>query len=402
MTRAIIYLGCSELQLPGVKWAKEAGLSIILCDENLNSPGIKYADEFCNIGGEDIESLLNFVTTKKDDYEIVSAYCGSDFGLRAVSILNQKLGLDGLEINVVELALNKSETKKVLNKNNILTPKGVLLGKNETFDKSLIPLPLIIKPLDGSGSRGVTYINNYSESDNAIDIARAISDDILIEEVLEGDHIDVSGFFAEDKFFPGGQLDRFFSPLPLRYPVWGAQPPKQVNQEKIYKLLEQSCRALGINWGPVKADIINTKDGPAILEVTPRFHGDVSTSYVCNLTYGLSPIFQWFMWLSKGNLPSGNLFNKHDHIFGWAGIFADKVGKINSIQGIDSLQNIKNYQGCIIRRKEGSIISSVRDNTAIIGFVFASGDSHSELEESLNDIKKNIYIDIESDSAGLQ
>ena len=81
---------------------------------------------------------------------------------------------------------------------------------------------------------------------------------------------------------------------------------------------------------------------------------------------------------------------------GW--YFCDKVGKINSIQGIDSLQNIKNYQGCIIRRKEGSIISSVRDNTAIIGFIFASGGSHSELEESLNDIKKNIYIDIESDS----
>ena len=122
----------------GLKGVKEAGLSIILCDKNLNSPGIKYADEFCNIGGEDIESLLNFVTTKKDDYEIVSAYCGSDFGLRAVSILNQKLGLDGLEINVVELSFNKSETK-ILNKNNILTPKGVLLGKNETSIKFYTP-----------------------------------------------------------------------------------------------------------------------------------------------------------------------------------------------------------------------------------------------------------------------
>ena len=50
------------------------------------------------------------------------------------------------------------------------------------------------------------------------------------------------------------------------------------------------------------------------------------------------------MWLSKGNLPSGNLFDKNDHIFGWAGIFADKVGKINSIQGIDSLQKSHSHQ----------------------------------------------------------
>ena len=82
-------------------------------------------------------------------------------------------------------------------------------------------------------------------------------------------------------------------------------------------------------------------------------------------------------------------------------VVAKKIYLVDPQEKTYPLQNIKNYQGCIIRRKEGSIISSVRDNTAIIGFIFASGGSHSELEESLNDIKKNIYIDIESDSAGL-
>lgn len=395
MKKALIFLGCSDLQIPAIKWAKEAGLSIILCDVNPNSPGRAFADEYINIGGDEVERLIKYALTKKDKYNVVSAYCGSDFGLKSVAAINNALNLKGLSNEVVELSLNKAKTKIILEKNGIATPKGILLAASQNFNKEEIPMPLIVKPLDGSGSRGVTYVDQNSNLDDAIIEARLISNDIIIEEAIDGDHIDVSGFFAENKFYPGGQLDRFFSPLPLRYPTWGVQPPKYVNQDDIYKLLEDSCKALGIDWGPVKADIINTKNGPKIIEVTPRFHGDVSTSFVCNHSYEISPIKQWFEWLSNEKLPKKNLFVDHKNISGWAGIFAKKIGKLKNITGLNTLKEIPNFNGYLIRRNQGSEIYSIRDNTAIIGFVFATGSSYSEVQKSLTSIIKNIHVEIE-------
>ena len=114
MKKALIFLGCSDLQMPAIKWAKEVGFSIILCDANVNSPGRTLADEYINIGGNEVEKLIKYALTKKDKYNILSAYCGSDFGLKSVAAINIALNLKGLLNEVVELSLNKAETKIIL------------------------------------------------------------------------------------------------------------------------------------------------------------------------------------------------------------------------------------------------------------------------------------------------
>ena len=394
MKKTIIFLGCSELQIPAIKWAKDSGLLVILCDINSNSPGKEFADEFINIGGDNIEELAELAIQKSKEFDILSAYCGSDFGLRSVAKINKVLNLKCLPEEVVEASLNKAKTKEILINKKIATPKGIVLKEFDTF-KNDIELPLVVKPLDGSGSRGVTYVRKFNDIQEAIKEARTVSCDILIEEAIIGDHIDVSGFYANEKFYPGGQLDRYFSPLPFRYPIYGLQPPKSVDQDKIYEILEQSCNALGINWGPVKADIINTKKGPFIIEVTPRFHGDVSTSFVCKKTYDLSPIQQWFDWLSNSKLPNREMFKSSKKVSGWAGIFASKVGTIKEIRGLKFLKEVPFFSDFLIRRNIGSSINSIRDNNALVGFVFATSHSYYDTERSLKEMIDKIEIIIE-------
>ena len=224
MDNAVLFIGGSELQLPAIRWAKEAGLRVLLSDTNSNPIALPYADCFAQISGDDSASLAQYALEQSNHFKIQSAYCGSDFGIKSVSYVNQSLGLPALSLASIDIIMDKYKANSILRDAGISVPAGFMLQDNESPPLD-IKFPVIVKPTQGSGSRGVTFVESRSFLYPAIKLARSISSDILIEEFVIGKHIDVSGFFASGQFFPGGQLDRYFSQLPNRFPTWGCQPP---------------------------------------------------------------------------------------------------------------------------------------------------------------------------------
>ncbi len=405
MDKAVLCIGGSELQRPTLCWAKQSGLRVLLTDTGAAPPTRDLADEFAQIPGDDADSLTAQAIAWSKHYNIVSAYCGGDFGLVSVARIHQTLGLPGLDPVLVLASLNKARANAILRAAGLPVPAGQVLPPDAELDVEKIALPAVVKPVDGSGSRGVTLISKASDLANAVATARSVSPEILIESVVEGHHIDVSGFFAAERFFPGGQLDRYFSPLPNRYPVWGCQPPGVLDkgeQQQVYDLLEQAARALGLAWGPVKADVIWSAQGPVLIEVTPRFHGDVSTSFVCPLAYGTSPVEQWFRWLAGRSLSDADGLKRCISMAGWAGIFPERTGVIRTIEGLDKAEALPGIAGVLVRRRPGSRIAVLSDNRAVIGFVFARGADASEvyakLQAALTEIRVVIQPSEETES----
>jgi biotin carboxylase len=383
MNKAILCIGGSELQLPGLNWAKQAGLRVLLTDASPNPPGRQLADTFAQIPGGDITTQIDFAREQSRKYQIISAYCGSDFGLRSVAMINRSLGLPGLDLQAIETSLHKARANAVLKESGLPTPDGMFLKAGQT--PVVLNYPVIVKPVEGSGSRGVSRVDCSDQLECALNEAYRVCPEILIERVVEGEHIDVSGFFAEGYFFPAGQLKRYFSELPHRYPVWGYQPPdlELAAQKNLYRLLELAARALKLDWGPVKADIILGPDGPVIIEVTPRFHGDVSTSFVCPLAYGVSPVSQWMQWLASGVFPPMDMFFRPAQKAGWAGIFPPHPGTVQSIHGVNQATTSLGIARVIMRHGPGWRIHRVGDNLAVMGFLFAVGDNSTQLYERL-------------------
>ena len=152
---------------------------------------------------------------------------------------------------------------------------------------------------------------------------------------------------------------------------------------------------MGILSGPVKADIILTDHGPFIIEITPRLHGEVSSSFVCNLTYGTSPVKQWINWISSKKLPDEQAFHKESCYSGWAGIFCNRSGTLKNIKGIQKTKEIDGIEDVLIRRGIGSHFKSTTDNTALIGFLFASAQSARDVMNIFQEAMKTIEIDME-------
>ena len=397
LDKAIVMIGGGKLQMPALRWAREAGLKVLLIDKNITSNNNFNADEFFNASGDNSNQLENFISRVKEKYNILGCYCGSDFGLISVAKLNKKLGIEGPDIQSVHDCLNKEEAKKKMKQAGLPVVEGITLEEIPSNLSNEFSFPLIVKPLDSSGSRGVSVAMDDKQLKIAFSNAKKFNTKVLVENYLEGNHIDISGIILNKKFFPGGILDRFFSPLPYRVPIYGIQPSSitQKLQKDLYSLLEKAAKSLGILSGPVKADIILTDRGPFIIEITPRLHGEVSSSFVCNLTYGTSPVKQWINWISSKKLPDEQAFHKEYCYSGWAGLFCNKPGTLKNIKGIQKAKEICGIEDVLIRRDVGAHFNSTTDNTALIGFLFAVAKSAKEVKKIFQEAMKTIEIEME-------
>ena len=160
----------------------------------------------------------------------------------------------------------------------------------------------------------------------------------------------------------------------------------------IYTLLEHSCRVLNMDWGPVKGDIIISNNGPVLIELTPRFHGDVSTSFVCPLAYGYSPVEHWMNWLANSELPNTQNFQTSAACAGWAGIFPPQMGTLESIAGVTEAEALPGISQVILRRSPGWKVHHLDDNRSVIGFVVATGQSSFEVRTRLTEALEIITV----------
>lgn len=391
--KALLIIGGSELQIPSLLQAKKLGLKILLSDVNENAPGRRVSDEYLQVDGTDSANLMKKVKILQEQYEVLGAYCANDFGLISVAKINQKLQLNTAKPKQVAICQNKIQAKKILSKAGIATPNGRAYRKYDEVNTSDLEFPIIVKPSQGSGSRGVSYVEDTRCLKLAMNKAFEVSQELLIEQAIEGRQFDINGFFADGSFFEAGQLERYFSPLPNRVPIWGEQPARisQKNSQKMYDLLRKSAEVLKINDGPVKADIILADSGPQLIEISPRFHGDISTFFVSELAYGFSPTKFWFQWLTTKTLPNPTLREQGKIVAGWKGIFPTSTGRIRKIKLPETCKNSQ----IVLCKKENDYINTLTDNTSVIGFIVAQAENRKELRARLIGVRKKIKITIE-------
>jgi len=383
LKKALIHIGGSHLQISSICWAKELGLHVVVTDQNPSAPGREIANQFEMISGTDIPAMLRLAYRVNDEFQLIGAYSSNDFGLQAVALIAEMFRLPGCSSEAVKRALDKSVSKSIWQRNKLPIPKGYIIQKYtellSTVDE--LGLPVILKPTCSCGSQGVQSVWNINELKDAYNSAKRISPFILVEQIVAGHHIDVNGLFIEGEFLRCGTMDRYFSEPPHHYPIWGCQPSSltKSQEDDVYVLVEQAARLLGIKNGPVKADVIWANSGPFILELAPRFHGDVSTAHVTPLATGNNPIKSWLAYMMDGGKPLKYLSRKADQFAGWRALFPSCFGKLEYISGIDDAKIIKGVQDVFISAKPGVIIKPHRDNSTVCGFVWAVADNKNEL-----------------------
>ena len=213
--RKILILGGSAQQIIAIETAKRLGLYTILCDFLPDNPGQYHADKFYLESTTDKEAILRVAGDEHIDG--ILAYA-SDPAAPTAAYVAEKLNLPGSPYQSVEILCNKDLFRAFLAENGFFTPKAKsyldIINAYNDIKRDFFKFPLMIKPVDSSGSKGVSKINNASEALEKLNYAMSFSRGmrVIVEEYVEkygyqiaGDGLSVDGklvfrYFANDHF----------------------------------------------------------------------------------------------------------------------------------------------------------------------------------------------------------
>lgn len=284
MKKKLLMLGGSAQQVEAIETAKRLGYKTILCDFLPDNPGQYHADSFYLVSTTDREAVLS--VAEKEQISGIVAYA-SDPAAPTAAYVAEKMGLPGNPYKSVEILCNKDLFRAFLKEHGFCTPEAKGYSDLEDairdLQQGMYRFPVIVKPVDSSGSKGVSRVDNVEEAFNklvyAMDHSRGHR--IIVEEFVEkfgyqiaGDGLSVDGklvfrYFANDHF--DSRCVNPFVPISASFPY---NMPQWV-QDKIHGEIQRLIDALGMRTSTYNFDMRIDKDyNVYLMEVAPRDGGN--------------------------------------------------------------------------------------------------------------------------------
>ena len=276
-------LGGSIYQTYAIKEAVKLGYYVITCDYLPGNPGHQFAHEYHNVSTTDKEAVLALARDLKVDGVVAYA---SDPAAPTAAYVCEKLGLPTSPFKSVEILSKKHLFRKYLTENGFNVPKANSYTKFEEAEKDLknFRLPVMVKPVDSSGSKGVNKLTDPSQLKHFFEDALSYSRDkiVLIEEFIvkngpqiSGDAFSVDGklvFHCLGNEFYSTKVDKDFAPLGE---CWPTVMPQEVI-DTLANDLQRLISSLGMKSNAYNVEAIYGEDGKVyILELGARSGGSL-------------------------------------------------------------------------------------------------------------------------------
>lgn len=281
--KRLMLLGGSYYLLPVIREAHELGYYVITCDFLPENIAHKYSDEYVNVSIIDKEAVLN--AAKELNIDGIMSFA-TDPGVVTAAYVAESLGLPNVgPYESVCILQNKARFRKFLSDNGFTVPnaKGYKSKEDALADAGLFTYPVIVKPVDSAGSKGVTRVDSIGELADAIDaaFAKSFSDEIIIEDFIEkaGCSSDSDCFSVDgDLSFVSFNNQRFDESAENEYAPAAFSWPSTLPGEKLEELdseLKRLIRLLNMRTAVYNVETRVGKDGRAyIMEVSPRGGGN--------------------------------------------------------------------------------------------------------------------------------
>jgi len=402
--KRLLMLGGSLYQTYAIKEAKRLGYYVITCDYLPDNPGHKYADEYHNVSTTDKEAVLQLAQELNVDGIVAYA---SDPAAPTAAFVCEQLGLPTSPYKSVEILSNKDLFRDFLQKNGFNCPKamGFTTYKDALAHIDEFHLPVMVKPVDSSGSKGINKMTDKAQLKSFVEDALSYSRSkrFLIEEFIvkkghqiSGDAFSVNGklvFHCLGNEFYDPNCDKDFAPL-------GECWPFQMDHKYIEDLEEQlqhimTLLSMKSNAYNVEA-IVGEDDKVYLLELGARSGGSLIPQ-VTEYATGINMV-TWVIQAAAGDPIDLSMLNgkREMPIKGyWSNymVHSDKTGKYQSISFDSDFEN-NHLVDFVNDLKVGDEVHRFRDAQDCIGEFILRYDSMEQMFEVIKDIEKYINIKV--------
>lgn len=272
----LIVIGASYLQVPLIEKAKEMGFETHIFAWEEGAVGKSLADKFYAISILEKEEILS-IAKKIKPLGIVSI--GSDLAMHTVNYVAKNLGLIGNSLQCTEISTNKFRMRDAFKTNGLPSPNFTFCLENEKPDIRGFNFPIIVKPTDRSGSRGVTKVDSYQMVDFALQRAwdESLNKEAIIEEFVSGREISVEMISWKGEHHYLSCTDKVTTGPPYFVELEHHQPAQLSKslENQVVEITRKALSALKVEYGASHTEIIITPDHKLFLvEIGARMGGD--------------------------------------------------------------------------------------------------------------------------------
>lgn len=405
MKEYLLIIGGGLLQVPVIEQAHKMGFKTIVMDMDYNALGFFKSDVSLLISTRDVDLAVRAAKIQNRLTPIQGVLTvGTDASV-TVAAIAKALGLPGISLEAAVKATNKYAMRTALLQHNVPIPNfDSSINNFDIFDKSMrgvLKFPLVVKPIDNMGARGVVKVHSYNEFMEAYYTAILYSTkkEVIIEEYMEGPELSIDAVVYNNEITITGIADRIIAPSPKYFVEMGHTLPSQLpklQQMTAVAVFKQGIKALGINNGCAKGDIKITPDGAKIGEIAARLSGGFMSTHTYPKSTGVN-LMQTAISLAIGE-PPGDLLPTRNKIAIERAIVADTEGILKELHLDD--EQIKNMEveGIYFTKKVGSWVGPPKNNVEKLGHIIAVADTLEEAEEKVKNCRKKIKIRIEDDT----
>lgn len=286
--KKIVIIGANSFQNPLILKAKALGYETHVFAWQDGSVGERTADNFYPISIVERDAILEKCKEIRPD---AVASIGSDLAMLTVNYLAEKLGLPGNSMECTEISTNKYAMRKAFQKAGVPVP-GFFEADADTTAEELkgLQLPIIVKPTDRSGSRGITKVEEWGQLKPALkaSVDNSFEKKAIVEEYLTGSEyscecISYQGehhFLAVTKKYTTGE-PHFIETGHLE-----PAPLTDGQREAIKKAVFAGLDALQVKNGASHAEFKLEGERVRLIEIGARMGGDCIGSDLVELSTG--------------------------------------------------------------------------------------------------------------------
>ena len=397
--KKLMLLGGIRYLIPVIEKAHELGIYVITCDYIPENIAHKYSDEYVNISIIDKEAVLKKAKELKID-GIMSFAC--DPGVVTAAYVAEKMNLEfQCSYNSACILQDKGLFRKFLTDNGFNCPKSKRYkDKKEPFkDIDFFNWPVIVKPTDSAGSKGVTRVDRIEDLETAIDIALKDTHNgaFIIEDFLifDGYHSSADPFTINGKIEFVSYSDQLFdkeaeNPYTPAYIMWPTTMKKNY-QDTLTKETQRLFNLLGMKSGIYNIETCVSNGKPYLMEVSPR-GGGCKIAELQKLAYGIDFIEAEVR--KAVGMPLNKMYQANCDGVWCEMVIHAKPGESGIFDKLVIRDDIKEKYVKVIdmTAKPGDVVLPFTGANMSLGDIFLRFDSREELEEVIS--KQEEWLDI--------
>lgn len=397
--KKILLLGGSTQQIPAINYANKQGYYTILCDYLSDNPGQHYANKYYCVSTTNKEEILEVAVNEKVDGIVAYA---SDPAAPTAAYVAEKMGLPTNSYKSVEILAFKDKFREFLRENNFNCPRAKGFSSLESANEGInqFTFPVMVKPVDSSGSKGVSKVDKLEDFVDAYNIAldNSRGKNIIVEEFIVQDHEFMIGgdcFVLNGKVVYWGLLNchRDLNVNPL-VPV-GKSYPILISESRINKVKEEIQKVvdiLDIEFGGFNLEVmIDKNDRAFLIEMGPRNGGNMIPDLLKMVNN--VDLIGASVEAAIGNNNFVLESKTNDSFYATYNIHSDKNAVFVDISYKNGIED--NIIKKVIYKEKGDSIEYFDGANKAIGIVFLKFDTQEEQMDFILNPNKSIEVIVE-------